>query len=416
MQFRQLSPPTRGERVTSEKGRLAVPDDPIIPVIVGDGTGPDIFRSGQPVLDAAVKKAYHGKRKLIWFQVPAGEAAIQKYNDILPEDTVNAIRHYTVAIKGPLITPVGGGFRSLNVTLRQELDLFACVRPVRWFPEVPSPMVHPDKLNVVIFRENIEDVYAGLEWKQGSAEAKKMIEFVKREMGEVISEDSGIGLKSISVARTKRLVRAAIRYALQHQSKSVTIVHKGNIMKYTEGAFREWGYEVTREEFGDMTVTEEELASGKPSEGRMVVKDRIADSMFQQLLLRPDEYDVIATPNLNGDYLSDACAAQVGGIGMAPGANINYETGVALFEATHGAAPKYANKDVVNPSSFILSGVMMLGYLGWQEAADTVIRGLEKTIRHKTVTYDLARLMTGAKEVKCSEFGKAIIANMQKLP
>ncbi len=412
MSFHRIINPKEGMRIHRKDGGLHVPHKPLIPVIVGDGIGPDIFRAARPVIDAAVKKAYEGEREIFWFEVPAGETAIKKYGDILPKETIKAIKDYLVAIKGPLITPVGGGYKSLNVTLRQELDLYTCVRPVRWVKGVPTPMVNPEKVDVVIFRENTEDVYAGIEWREGSPEARKMITFIKDQMGRTIRSDSGIGVKPISINGTKRLVRAAINYALAHKRRSVTLVHKGNIMKYTEGAFREWGYEVAKEEFRDKTVTEEELTPGEESEGRIIIKDRIADSMFQQLLLRPEEYDVIATPNLNGDYLSDACAAQVGGIGIAPGGNINYETGVALFEATHGAAPKYADKDVVNPSSVILSAVMMLEYMEWVEAADMVFKGLEKTIQQKTVTYDLARLMSGATRVKCSEFGQAIIRNL----
>ncbi|MEM4246419.1 MAG: isocitrate dehydrogenase (NADP(+)) [Candidatus Bathyarchaeia archaeon] len=405
-----------GERIRMDGGVLQTPENPVIPVIEGDGTGPDIFRAARPVIDAAVERAYDRSRAIAWLPLLAGEEAMKECGEPLPKDTIETLRNLVVGIKGPLITPVAGGFRSLNVTLRQELDLYACVRPVRWFRGVPAPVRHPERLDVVIFRENTEDVYAGIEWRQGSAEAKKVIAFLAGEMGKKVRDDSGLGVKPISAWATRRIVRAAISYAVKHGRRSVTLVHKGNIMKFTEGAFREWGYAVAGEEFREETVTEEELSRGAESMGRIVVKDRIADSMFQQLLLRPEEYDVLVTPNLNGDYLSDACAAQVGGIGMAPGANINYETGVALFEATHGAAPKYAGKDVVNPSSLILSGSMMLEYMGWREASSLIVKGLERTIRQKTVTYDLARMMRGAREVRCSEFGRAVVKNILSLP
>ena len=389
---------------------MVVPDDPIIPFIEGDGTGPDIWRASVRVFDASVAKAFGGRRRLAWFEVPAGEKANHQYGEWLPNDTLEAVRAYKVAIKGPLTTPVGGGIRSLNVTLRQVLDLYACVRPVRYFTGTPAPVTHPERMNVVIFRENTEDVYAGIEWARGTREAEKIISFLEREMGKSVRPDSGIGIKPISETGTKRLVRMAIQYAIEHKRKTVTLVHKGNIMKFTEGAFRDWGYEVAKAEFRDRIVTEEEAGNGAPKEGKVLINDRIADSVFQQVLTRTSDYDVFATPNLNGDYLSDACAAQVGGLGMAPGANIGDDIG--FFEATHGTAPKYAGKDVINPGSLILSGVMMLRYLGWGEAADLIETGLEKTIRQKKVTYDLARQMEGATEVKTSQFADAIIANM----
>ncbi len=408
--FSFLKPPSEGTPISIKNGRVVVPDDPIIPFIEGDGTGPDIWRASVRVFDAAVKKAYGGKRRLVWFEVLAGERAHNTVGEWLPADTLEAVKTYKVAIKGPLTTPVGGGIRSLNVTLRQVLDLYACVRPVRYFKGTPAPVVHPERLNVVIFRENTEDVYAGIEFARGTPQAQKIIEFLDREMGKRVREDSGVGIKPISETGTKRLVRKAIRYALEHGRTSVTLVHKGNIMKFTEGAFREWGYELAKTEFRDQIVTEEEVGQGAPADGKLLIKDRIADSMFQQVLLRPAEYDIIATPNLNGDYLSDACAAQVGGLGMAPGANIGDE--IAFFEATHGTAPKYAGKDMVNPGSLILSGVMMLRYLGWTEAAELIEQALETTISQKKVTYDLARLMEGATELKTSQFADAVIANM----
>ncbi|MEJ5366682.1 MAG: isocitrate dehydrogenase (NADP(+)) [Bryobacteraceae bacterium] len=401
--------PAEGQPIEFENGRFLVPDNPILPFIEGDGTGPDIWRAAKAVFDAAVEKAYGGRRKVAWYEVFAGEKAFQKFNTWLPDDTLKAIQRFRVAIKGPLTTPVGGGIRSLNVSLRQLLNLYVCMRPVKYYPGVPSPMKHPELLDIVIFRENTEDVYAGIEWKQGTPEAAKVIEFLTREMGAKVRPDSGIGVKPISITGSKRLVRRAIQYALDNGRKSVTLVHKGNIMKFTEGAFRDWGYEVAKEEFGDRVVTEAEAGS-QPPEGKIIIKDRIADSMFQQLLLRPDEYDVVATPNLNGDYLSDAAAAQVGGLGMAPGANIGDEHGV--FEATHGTAPKYAGQDVVNPSSVILSGVMMFEFIGWKEAAQLIEKGITETIRQKRVTYDLHRLMEGATKLKTSEFGQAIIENM----
>jgi len=401
--------PAEGQPIEFREGRLAVPDRPIIPFIEGDGTGPDIWRASKAVFDAAVEKAYGGQRKVVWFEVFAGEKAYQKFNTWLPDDTLKAIQRFRVAIKGPLTTPVGGGIRSLNVSLRQLLNLYVCMRPVKYYPGVPSPMKRPELVDIVIFRENTEDVYAGIEWKQGTPEAAKVIEFLAREMGVKVRPDSGIGVKPISVEGSKRLVRRAIRYAIENGRKSVTLVHKGNIMKFTEGAFRDWGYEVARDEFAGQVVTEAE-AGANPPDGKIIIKDRIADSMFQQLLLRPDEYDVLATPNLNGDYLSDAAAAQVGGLGMAPGANIGDEHGV--FEATHGTAPKYAGQDVVNPSSLILSGVMMFEFIGWKEAAQLIEKGITETIRQKRVTYDLHRLMEGATKLKTSEFGQAIIENM----
>lgn len=414
IEFEQLTIPTAGERIESADGQKVVPDNPIIPVIEGDGIGRDIMKTTRRVVDAAVQTAYDGKRKIVWFDVYAGENAKAKYDEWLPQDTFNAIEHFKVALKGPLTTPVGGGFRSLNVTLRQVLELYACVRPVRYFQGVPAPVTHPEKMDVVIFRENTEDVYAGIEWEQGTPEVKKVIDLLRTEMGVEIREDSGVGIKPISIFGTKRLARMAIQYAIDHNKSSVTFVHKGNIMKFTEGAFCAWGYELAKEEFADTTITEAELYDeydGNVPDGKIIINDRIADSMLQQILTRTDEYDVIVTPNLNGDYLSDAAAAQVGGIGMAPGGNLN--DAVALFEATHGTAPKYADQDVVNPSSLILSAVMMLEHLGWQEAADLIIAGLEKTILQKKVTYDLERLMEGATKVRTSEYGEAIVENFQ---
>jgi isocitrate dehydrogenase len=408
--FTILKAPTTGTAITRKNGRLTVPDDPIIPYIEGDGTGPDIWRASVRVFDAAVAKAFGGKRRIVWFEVPAGEKAKEQYGEWLPNDTLEAVRTYKVAIKGPLTTPVGGGIRSLNVTLRQVLDLYACVRPVRYFDGTPAPVKHPELMNVVIFRENTEDVYAGIEWARGTPQAERVIEFLASEMGKRIRPDSGIGIKPISETGSKRLVRMAIQYAIENNRKTVTLVHKGNIMKFTEGAFRDWGYEVAKAEFRDRIVTEEETWNGASREGKILINDRIADSVFQQVLTRTAEYDVFATPNLNGDYLSDACAAQVGGLGMAPGANIGDDIG--FFEATHGTAPKYAGKDVINPSSVILSGVMMLRYMTWPEAAALIEAALEKTIREKKVTYDLARQMDGATELKTSQFADAIIANL----
>ena len=420
MPYSKLVPPKSGEKITLKSdGSLNVPSHPIIPFIEGDGIGVDIWKASQPVFDAAVEKAYGGKRKIVWFEIYAGEKSTKMYDadTWLPADTLQAVKDYIVAIKGPLTTPVSGGIRSLNVALRQELDLYACVRPVRYFNGVPSPVKEPDKLNVVIFRENTEDVYMGLEWKEGSSEAEALIRYLNsgpvKAMKKSVRADSGIGIKPISVTGSKRLIRRAIRYAIAHNLPSVTLVHKGNIMKYTEGAFREWGYEVARQEFADKTITEQEVwdkHGGKAPAGKVVIMDRIADAMFQQVLLRPSEYSVLATTNLNGDYLSDACAAQVGGLGLAPGANIG--DNAAIFEATHGTAPKYAGQDKINPSSVILSGVMMLRHLGWDEAADLIEKGLEKAINAKTVTYDLERQMPGAKLTSCSGFGQCIVNNM----
>ena len=408
--FTALKAPTSGTAITRQGGRLVVPDDPIIPFIEGDGTGPDIWRASVRVFDAAVQKAFGGKKHIVWFEVPAGEKAKEQHGEWLPNDTLEAVRAYKVAIKGPLTTPVGGGIRSLNVTLRQVLDLYACVRPVRYFSGTPSPVTHPERMDVVIFRENTEDVYAGIEWARGTPQAERIIEFLASEMGKRIRPDSGIGIKPMSETGTKRLVRMAIQFALANNRRVVTLVHKGNIMKFTEGAFRDWGYEVAKAEFRDRIVTEDEVWNGASAEGKLLVNDRIADSVFQQILTRTADYDVFAAPNLNGDYLSDACAAQVGGLGMAPGANIGDE--IAFFEATHGTAPKYAGKDVINPASVMLSGVMMFRHLGWHEAADLIERALEKTIKEKKVTYDLARQMDGATELKTSAFADVIIGNM----
>ncbi|MVP00917.1 NADP-dependent isocitrate dehydrogenase [Paenibacillus lutrae] len=428
--FESYALPTEGQSITIENGKLNVPNNPIIPFIEGDGTGPDIWAASQRVLDAAVEKAYNGEKKIAWYEVFAGEKAFNQYNSWLPNDTLEAIREYIVAIKGPLTTPVGGGIRSLNVALRQELDLYTCLRPVRYFNGVPSPVKHPELVDMVIFRENTEDIYAGIEYQEGSAEVKKVIEFLQKEMGANkirFPETSGIGIKPVSKEGSQRLIRAAIEYAIKHGRKSVTIVHKGNIMKFTEGAFKNWGYELAEQEFGDKVFTwaqydkiKEEKGTDAANQaqkeaedaGKIIVKDAIADIALQQVLTRPTDFEVIATLNLNGDYLSDALAAQVGGIGIAPGANINYVTGHAIFEATHGTAPKYAGLDVVNPGSVILSGVMMLEHLGWQEAADLIYKGIESAIDAKTVTYDFARLMDGATKIKCSEFGDAIIKHM----
>ncbi len=409
-----LTPPKEGQRIEIRDGRLHVPDKPIIPFIEGDGTGPDIWRASQRIFDAAVQGAYGGKRRIVWFEVLAGEKAHSTFGTWLPEETLRMFQTYVVGIKGPLTTPVGGGFRSLNVALRQLLDLYACVRPVRWFEGVPSPVKHPEWVDVVIFRENSEDIYMGLEHPSRSAEAKKLIDFVRSEFGWQVRDDAGVGLKPMSPFGTKRLVRKAIRYALDAGRKSVTLVHKGNIMKYTEGAFREWGYEVARQEFGDVTITWGEVQkqyAGRVPAGKILIQDYIADVTFQHLLTRPKDFDVIATGNLNGDYLSDAVAAQVGGIGMAPGGNLSDFH--AVFEATHGTAPKYAGLDKVNPGSLTLSGVMMLDYLGFPEAAARIVTGLQKTFKQKIVTYDLARLMEGAHEVKTSDFASAVIDNME---
>jgi isocitrate dehydrogenase len=425
--------PTSGNPITMRSdGKLDVPSDPIIPFIEGDGTGRDIWRASQRVLDASVAKAYGGKRKLAWWEVFAGEEAFKKFNDWLPEETVAGFREFLVGIKGPLTTPIGGGIRSLNVALRQMLDLYVCLRPVRWFEGVPSPVKRPDQVDMVIFRENTEDIYAGIEWEAGSADAKKVLAFLKESFPKQYEkvrfpETTGIGLKPVSRDGTERLVRAAIEYAVKANRKSVNLVHKGNIMKFTEGAFRNWGYALAEKEFGSKVYTwdqwektkaakGEDAANAEQKEalaaGRILIKDSIADITLQQVLTRPSEFEVIATLNLNGDYLSDALAAQVGGIGIAPGGNINYVTGHAIFEATHGTAPKYADKDVVNPGSVILSGEMMLRHLGWVEAADLIIKGMNGAIAAKTVTYDFARQMEGAKQVKCSEFGDAVIAHM----
>ena len=410
IKFKKLDPPEDGQRIEIRDGKPIPPDNPIIPMIEGDGIGRDIMNACKRVTDAAVETAYSGKKRIVWFEVYAGEKAYGKYGDFLPQDTLDAISYYHVAIKGPLTTPVGGGYRSLNVAMRQSLDLYACVRPVKHYKGVPSPVKHPEKLDVVIFRENTEDVYAGIEWPAYSDEVKKVYNFLEDEIGIKLRHDSGIGIKPISETCTKRLVRMAIRYAIEHKRESVTLVHKGNIMKYTEGAFRDWGYEVAKEEFADRIIAESKISDEPPS-GKVIIKDRIADSMFQQVLTRPEEYDVIATPNLTGDYLSDACAAQVGGVGMAPGSNIGDE--VALFEATHGTAPKYTDKNVANPSSLILSAVMMLEHIGWHKAAKLVVDALEKTILQKRVTYDLERLMEGAEKLSTSSFADAIIENMR---
>lgn len=418
------------EKITMQGGNLQVPNHPIIPFIIGDGTGPDIWHAASKVMDAAVEKAYHGERRIAWKEVLAGEKAFNQTGEWLPQETLDTIRENIVAIKGPLTTPVGGGIRSLNVALRQNLDLYTCLRPVRYFDGVPSPVKHPQDVDMVIFRENTEDIYAGIEWAEGTPEAEKLIKFLQEELGVNkirFPESSGIGIKPVSREGTERLVRAAIRYAIRNHRKSVTLVHKGNIMKYTEGAFKNWGYDLAEREFKDQVFTWNQYDAIKESqgtdaadkaqeqalaEGRILIKDAIADNFLQQILTRPREFDVVATLNLNGDYISDALAAQVGGIGIAPGANINYETGYAIFEATHGTAPKYAGMDKVNPSSVILSGEMMLRYIGWDEAADLIIASMAKTIASKVVTYDFARLMEGAKKVKCSQFGEAMIANM----
>jgi isocitrate dehydrogenase len=424
--------PAQGQKITIQNGKLNVPDQPIVPFIEGDGTGPDIWRASVRVLDAAVQKAYSGKRKIQWMEVLAGQKSFDKLNNWLPDETVEACREYLVSIKGPLTTPIGGGIRSLNVALRQMLDLYVCLRPVRWFKGVPSPVKAPEKVDMVIFRENTEDIYAGIEFEAGSADNKKFLELFQQAFPKQYAKirfpnTSGIGIKPVSQEGTERLFRSAVEYAIANKSKSVTIVHKGNIMKFTEGGFRNWAYALAEKEFaaqtyswdqwertkaakGEKAANEEQDAAKKA--GKIIVKDAIADITLQQVLTRPDEFDVIATMNLNGDYLSDALAAQVGGIGIAPGGNINYVTGHAVFEATHGTAPKYANQDKVNPGSVILSGEMMLRYMGWTEAADAIISAMDRTIAQKTVTYDFARLMEGAKEVKCSEFADALIRNL----
>ena len=437
-----LTPPTRGEAITLRDGRLEVPDQPVVPFIEGDGTGPDIWRAAQRVFDAAVEKAYGGRRKVEWFEVFAGEKSKDRFDSWLPDDTLRAIQHHLVAIKGPLTTPVGGGIRSLNVALRQQLDLYACVRPVRWFQGVPSPVREPNLVDMVIFRENTEDIYAGIEWTGGSDDAQRILDFLAAEFPKSFDKirfgtqekvdawqkaletigaphrdlgvEVGVGIKPVSRLGTERVVHSAISYAIQNGRKSVTLVHKGNIMKFTEGGFRDWGYDVAREFFGAVPLDGgpwHVIPEGKPGAG-LVIKDSIADAFLQQILLRPAEYDVIATLNLNGDYISDALAAQVGGIGIAPGANINYLTGHAIFEATHGTAPKYAGQDKVNPGSVILSGEMMFRYMGWTEAADLIVASLEKTIGEKRVTYDFERLMSGATLLKTSEFGEAMVGNM----
>jgi len=423
---------TQGSKITMDNGTLRVPDDPIVPFIEGDGTGPDIWRASVRVLDAAVAKAYGGKRRIVWKEVLAGQKAFDGVGTWLPDETVEAFRDYLVGIKGPLTTPIGGGIRSLNVALRQMLDLYVCLRPVRWFVGVPSPVKHPEKVEMVIFRENTEDIYAGIEFEAGTEGAQKVLAFLEENFPQSYKkvrfpESTGIGIKPVSREGTERLVSAAIEYAVRNQRKSVTIVHKGNIMKYTEGAFRNWGYALAERDFADKVYTWDQWERTKKNKGeaaandeqkaalatgRVLIKDAIADITLQQVLTRPDEFDVIATLNLNGDYLSDALAAQVGGIGIAPGGNVNYRTGHAVFEATHGTAPKYANLDKVNPGSVILSGEMMLRYLGWTEAADLVIKGMDGAIAARRVTYDFARQMEGATEIKCSEFGDAIIAKM----
>jgi isocitrate dehydrogenase len=413
--YKKIVVPNEGEKITIKDGRLSIPNNPIIPFIEGDGTGPDIWYASKMVFDAAVEKAYNGKKKIVWMEIYAGEKAVKTYgkNQWLPAETLDAIKEYFVAIKGPLTTPVGGGIRSLNVTLRQVLDLFACVRPVKYYKGTPSPVKRPQDLDIVIFRENTEDVYAGIEFKAESKEATDLIKYINKKFDKHIRVESGVGIKPMSKFGSERLVKKAIEYAVANKRASVTLVHKGNIMKFTEGSFKEWGYETAKKYFGDKTITEDELwkkYNGKAPEGKIVIKDRIADSMFQQALLRPGEYDVLATPNLNGDYLSDATAAQVGGLGIAPGANLSYYYGV--FEATHGTAPKYAGLDKVNPGSVILSGVMMLEYMGWKKAARLIEKALGKAIKSKTVTYDFARLMKGATELSCSDFGRAIIKNM----
>jgi isocitrate dehydrogenase len=403
-----------GEKIDFADGKLIVPDQPIIPFIEGDGTGPDIWRAAVRVIDRAVEFGWNGRRRIIWKEVFAGEKAFKLTGEWLPENTVNAFQEYRVGIKGPLTTPVGEGIRSLNVALRQKLDLYACVRPVRYFSGVPSPVKDPQKVDMVVFRENTEDVYAGFELPSGKEETDDLIDYLWKKHGWRIRPDAGIGIKLISKFGTRRLVKAAIEYALRKRRRSVTLVHKGNIQKFTEGAFRNWGYQLAKEEYGDLTETWEE-SGGDPKPGKILIKDTIADAFFQQALTRPEDFDVIATMNLNGDYISDALAAQVGGIGMAPGGNINYEKGYAIFEATHGTAPKYAGLDKVNPSSVILSGAMMMDYMGWSEAARSIESAIEKTIATKKITYDLARLMEGAQEVSCSEFGTLVCENMSRI-
>ena len=414
MAFDKIVVPQTGQKITVENGKLNVSDNPILMFIEGDGIGYDIMTASKRIWDAAIEKSYGGKRKVAWMEIYCGEKAAGLYDgNYMPEETFDALREYVVGIKGPLTTPVGGGFRSLNVTLRQVLDLYSCVRPVRWYRGVPSPVKHPEEVDVVIFRENTEDVYAGIEYEAGSEENKKLAKFLREELGANFFEDAGLGIKPISAFGSKRLVRAAIQYAIDHKRKSVTLVHKGNIQKFTEGAFMKWGYEVAAQEFPNETISwadVEKNHGGKVPAGKILIQDTIADISFQKMLLRPSEFDVLATPNLNGDYLSDAIAAEVGGVGIAPGANIG--DAVALFEATHGTAPKYTNLDKVNPGSLLFSGVMMLEHIGWQEAADMVTTAYEKTLDQKVVTYDFARQMEGAKEVKTSEFATAVIGNM----
>jgi isocitrate dehydrogenase len=415
-EYKKINVPSKGEKIKVEKGKLIIPDNPILAFIEGDGTGPDIWRASKRVFDCAVEKAYKGNKKIAWMEIYAGEKALSIYgkDNWLPDETVEAIQEFQIAIKGPLTTPVGGGIRSLNVALRQLLDLFACVRPVKYYLGVPSPMKRPQEVDIVIYRENTEDVYAGIEFKSGTKEAEDIRKYIEKKSGKKIRKNSSIGIKPMSEFGSRRLVKKAIDYAIANNKKSVTLVHKGNIMKFTEGSFKEWGYQVAREEYKDILITEDELSSKYNSrlpEGKIVIKDRIADSMFQQLLLRPSEYDVLATPNLNGDYISDAAAAQVGGLGIAPGANISYST--AIFEATHGTAPKYANLDKINPGSLILSGVMMFEYMGWNKVGELIENALKKTIKSKIVTYDFARQMEGAKEVKTSRFADEIIKNMK---
>ncbi len=414
MAFDKIVVPQEGQKITVENGKLNVPDNPILMFIEGDGIGYDIMTASKRIWDAAIEKSYGGKRKVAWMEIYCGEKAAGVYDgNYMPEETFDALREYLVGIKGPLTTPVGGGFRSLNVTLRQVLDLYSCVRPVRWYRGVPSPVKHPEEVDVVIFRENTEDVYAGIEYEAGSEANKKLAKFLREELGANFFEDAGLGIKPISAFGSKRLIRAAIQYAIDHKRKSVTLVHKGNIQKFTEGAFMKWGYEVAAQEFPNETISWAEVEKnhgGKVPEGKILIQDTIADISFQKMLLRPSEFDVLATPNLNGDYLSDAIAAEVGGVGIAPGANIGDQ--VALFEATHGTAPKYTNLDKVNPGSLLFSGVMMLEHIGWQEAADLVTSAYEKTLDQKVVTYDFARQMEGAKEVKTSEFATAVIGNM----
>ena len=413
--FKNIKVPKNGEKITVKNEKLVIPDNPIIAFIEGDGIGPDIWRASKNVFDTAVKKAYNGRKKIAWMEIFAGDKAVKKYgkNKWLPAETVDAIREYVVAIKGPLTTPIGGGIRSLNVSLRQQLDLFACVRPVKYYTGTPSPMKRPQLLDIVLFRENTEDVYSGIEFKSGTKDCDTIIKYINTKFKKNIRPKSGVGIKPISEFGSARLVRKAIEFAIEDGRKSVTLVHKGNIMKFTEGSFKDWGYKVAKKEFKNIIITEDELwdkYNGKLPEGKILLKDRIADSIFQQLLLRPDEYDVLATTNLNGDYLSDAAAAQVGGLGIAPGGNVSYFT--ALFEATHGTAPKYAGMDKVNPGSVILSGVMMFRYIGWNKVAKLIENGLKKAIRSKVVTYDFARQMKGAKKVKTSEFAAEIIKNM----